>query len=61
MVNEVTTNRFEARECYMESHYMRPNWARPTMETPTQIRDVKESVVALIRHEPEINLISMEF
>ena len=44
-----------------ESHYSRPHWARVTTETPVQIGDVQEPVVALVDHGSEINLIFMDF
>ena len=42
-----------------ESHYLKPHWARETMETPIRIGDIKELVVALVDHGSEINLMSM--
>ena len=44
-----------------ESHYSRPDRARATMETPVKIGDVQESVLALVYHGSEINLMSMDF
>jgi hypothetical protein len=43
------------------SHFSRPHWARATTETPVKVGDGKESVVALIDHGSEINLMSTEF
>ena len=40
---------------------MKPQWARATTKAPVQIGDVKEPVLALIDHESEINLMSMDF
>ena len=48
-------------EDFTDKHYMKPHWARATMESPVQIGDVKELVVALIDHGSEIYLMSMEF
>ena len=50
-----------AEDEFSASHYMKPHWARATTETPVQIGDVHELVVALIDHRSEINLMSMEF
>jgi hypothetical protein len=44
-----------------ESHYSRPYWARATTEAPVRIGELKEPVIALIDHESEINLMSLEF
>ena len=44
-----------------DSHYSRPHWARATTETPVRIGEKKETVVALIDHGSEINLMSTEF
>ena len=33
-----------------ESDYAKPHWARASTETPVQIGDVQESVVALVEH-----------
>ena len=44
---------------FLDSHYMRPHWARATRETPIRIGDMKEPV--LIDHVSEINLMSMDF
>jgi hypothetical protein len=43
------------------SHFSRPHWARATTETPVKIGERKETVVALIDHGLEINLMSTEF
>ena len=40
---------------------MKPHWVRARTETAVRIGDVKESVVALIDHGSEINLMSMDF
>ena len=45
----------------LKRHYMRLHCARAMMETQVQIGDVKKPVVALIDHESEINLMSMDF
>ena len=60
-VNVMSTETLEADEDYVDSHYMRPHWARVTTEASVQIGDVKEPVVALIDHGSEINLMSMDF
>mgnify|MGYP002775011633 CR=1 FL=1 len=44
-----------------DSHYSRPHWARATTETPVRIGEKKETVVTLIDHGSEINLMSTEF
>ena len=44
-----------------ESHYSRPHWAQATAETPVNIGDVQEPVVALVDHSSEIDLMSMHF
>jgi hypothetical protein len=44
-----------------ESHYSKLHWARATTETPVRIRDVQKSVVALVDHGSEINLMSIDF
>jgi hypothetical protein len=44
-----------------ESHNSRLHWARATTETPVRMRDVQESVVVLVDHGSEINLMSMDF
>ena len=51
----------EEEEVMADSHYSRPHWARATTETPVKIGDKKETVVALIDHGSEINLMSTEF
>jgi hypothetical protein len=43
------------------SHFSRPHWVRATTETPVKIEERKETVVALIDHGSEINLMSTEF
>ena len=44
-----------------ESHYSRLHWARDTTDTPVRIGDVQEPVVALVDHDSQINLMSMDF
>ena len=39
----------------------KPHWARVTMEMLIRVDGMKELVVALIDHESEINLMSMDF
>ena len=51
----------EEDEKLADSHYSRPHWARATTETPVKIGEKKETVVALIDHGSEINLMSTEF
>ena len=51
----------EEEEVVADSHYSRPHWARATTETPVKIGEKKETVVALIDHGSEINLMSTEF
>jgi hypothetical protein len=51
----------EESEKLAGSHFSRPHWARATIETPVKIRERKETVVALINHGLEINLMSTEF
>ena len=58
-VNVVTTNGFEVEEDYVDSQNTRPQWA--TMKTLMSIRDVKETMVALIDHGSKINLMSLKF
>ena len=36
-MNELSTDGFEVEEDYMDSHYMRPHWARAATETPVLI------------------------
>ena len=55
--NAITTARGEVDEDMVDSHYTRPHWARATTETPMKIGEKKETVVALIDHGSEINLI----
>ena len=54
-------NKVAMEEELSDSHYMKPHWARATMETPVRIGDVKESAVELIDHGSKINLMSMDF
>jgi hypothetical protein len=42
-------------------HFSQSHWARVTTETPVKIGERKETVVALINHGSEINLMSTEF
>ena len=59
--NIVLINDTEVEDEIPNSHYTRPHWARTTTETPVRIRNIKESVLALIDHGSEINLMSKEF
>jgi hypothetical protein len=43
------------------SHFSRSHWVRATTETPVKIGERKETVIALIDHGSEINLMSTEF
>ena len=52
--------RDEVDEDMVDSHYTRPHWVRATTETPVKIGEKKETVVALIDHGSEINLMSTE-
>jgi hypothetical protein len=56
-----TNEETDSSEKLMGSHFPRPHWARATTETPVKIGERKETVVALINHGSEINLMSMEF
>ena len=58
--NAITMARDEVEEDMVDSHYTRPHWARATTETPVKIGEKKETVVALIDHGSEINLMSTE-
>ena len=51
----------EGEEVMADNHYSRPHWARATTETLVKIGEKKETVVALIDHGSEINLMSTEF
>ena len=51
----------EEEEEMADNHYSQPHWARATTETPVKIGDKKETMVALIDHVSEINLMSTEF
>ena len=42
------------------SHYTPDHWARATTEAPVQLGGSKDSIVALINHGFEINLMSTE-
>jgi hypothetical protein len=44
----------------LESEYAKTHWSRATSDTPVQLDDTKEPVVALIDHGSEINLISKQ-
>ena len=60
--NAITMARTEEKEeDLVDSHYTRPHWARATTETPVKIGEKKETVVALIDHGSEINLMSTDF
>ena len=48
----------EEEEVMADSHYSRPHWARATTETLVKIGEKKETMVALIDHGSEINLMS---
>ena len=56
IIDEVTRH-----EEYADNQYMRSHWARAMIETPVPIKDVKDSVVALIHHGLEMNLVSLDF
>ena len=58
--NAITMAKDEVEEDMVDSHYTRPHWARATTETPVKIGEKKETVVALIDHGSEINLMSTE-
>ena len=60
-VRATLLNEVAVEDGFTESHYMKPHWVRATTDTPVRIGDVKESVLALIDHGLEINLISMDF
>jgi hypothetical protein len=51
----------EEDEQLANSHYSRPHWARATTEMLVKIGEKKETVVALIDHGSEINLMSTKF
>jgi hypothetical protein len=51
----------EDEEVITGNHYSRPHWARATTETPVKIGEKKETVVALIDHGSDINIMSTEF
>jgi hypothetical protein len=51
----------EDEEVIADNHYTQPLWARATTETPVSSGEKKETVVALIDHGLEINLMSTEF
>jgi hypothetical protein len=48
----------EDEEEKADSHYFRPDWTRATTETPVRIREKKETVLTVIDHGSEINLMS---
>ena len=54
-------NNTEVENEILNSHYIKPHWARATTETPVRIGNIKEPVVTLINHKSEIDLMSMEF
>ena len=58
--NAITMARDEVNEDMVDNHYTRPHWARATTETLMKIGEKKETVVALIDHGSEINLMSIE-
>ena len=35
----------------VESHYLKPHWARATIETPVRMESIQELVVALVDHD----------
>jgi hypothetical protein len=43
------------------NHFSRPHWARVKTETPVKIGERKETIVTLIDHGSEINLMSTDF
>ena len=51
--NVITMARDDVDEDMVDNHYTRPHWARATTETPGER---KETVIALIDHGSEINL-----
>ena len=56
--NAITLARDEVNEDIVNSHYSQPHWARATIETPVKVGERKETLVALIDHGSEINLMS---
>ena len=58
--NAITMERDEVNEDIVNSHYSQPHWARGTTEMPVKLGERKETVVALIDHGSEINLMSTE-
>ena len=52
---------FEDKKDYVDSHCMRPYWARTTTETLMGIEYVKELVMTLVEHGSKIKLMSMGF
>ena len=48
--------RDEVDEDMVDNHYTRPHWAQATTETSVKIGEKKETMVALIDHALEINL-----
>ena len=59
MAQSVFTNQC-AQGQIPRSHYTRDHWARATTEAPVQLGGSEESIVALIDHGSEINLMSTE-
>ena len=60
-VNVIWMEEVAVEEDFEDNDYTRPHWERATCETPVQIKDMKEPVVALIDHGSEINLMSMDY
>ena len=58
--NAITMARDEVDEDILDNHYTRPHWVRATTETSVKNGEKKETVVALINHGSEINLMSTE-
>ena len=58
--NAITIARDEVYEDMVDNHYTRSRWARATTETPVKLGERKETIVALIDHGFEINLMSTE-
>ena len=56
----ITTKGLEIKKANIDSYSTRPHWARAIMETPIQIEDLKELVVALIDHDSKVKLMSLD-
>ena len=56
----ITMARDEVDEDMVDSHYTRSHWARAIIEMRMTITEKKETVVGLIDHGSEINLMSTE-